>query len=225
MLPNLPNRRTRGLAGIGRTAMELSQIAAFWGVSILFILTPGADWAYAISAGLGHRITTGVTGLLLGHLMATLVVAAGVGALVAQVPAILTALTIGGALYLMWLGVQTIRHPSTPVSGGEIAAGSAWGWVGRGWGVSGMNPKVLLLFLALLPQFTSLSSEWPVGGQILALGAVHLISCAAVYLAVALTARIVLGTRPTLARGVSRVSGVLMAVIGGSLIVQLAVAG
>jgi hypothetical protein len=35
--------------------MPVATIAAFWGVSMLFVLTPGADWAYAIPSGLRHR--------------------------------------------------------------------------------------------------------------------------------------------------------------------------
>ncbi|WP_394525483.1 hypothetical protein [Paenarthrobacter nicotinovorans] len=35
--------------------MPFGTLAAFWAVSFLFVITPGADWAYAISAGLRHR--------------------------------------------------------------------------------------------------------------------------------------------------------------------------
>ena len=60
--------------------MTLSVLAAFWAVSFLFIITPGADWAYAISAGMrGRWVTPAVAGLLSGHLLATIIVAAGVG--------------------------------------------------------------------------------------------------------------------------------------------------
>ena len=80
--------------------MTLSILAAFWAVSFLFIITPGADWAYAISAGIrGRRVAPAVAGLLSGHLLATLVVAAGVGALLARSPLIMSLLTLGGALY------------------------------------------------------------------------------------------------------------------------------
>ena len=52
--------------------MTLSVLAAFWAVSFLFIITPGADWAYAISAGMrGRLVTPAVAGMLSGHLLAT----------------------------------------------------------------------------------------------------------------------------------------------------------
>ena len=53
--------------------MEMNVVLAFWCVSILFVLTPGADWAYAILAGIkGKFIVTAVTGLVLGHFIAIL---------------------------------------------------------------------------------------------------------------------------------------------------------
>lgn len=67
--------------------MEMSLIASFWVVSFLLIMTPGADWAYAISAGInGRRVVPAVMGLMSGHLLATIVVVAGVGVLIAGHP-------------------------------------------------------------------------------------------------------------------------------------------
>ena len=88
-------------------------VAAFWAVSFLLVITPGADWAYAIAAGLRHRLVfPAVGGLLAGHLAATAVVAAGVGALVARSPLVLTVLTAVGAAYLVWLGIGMLAHPA-----------------------------------------------------------------------------------------------------------------
>nr|WP_216819734.1 LysE family transporter [Zoogloea sp. LCSB751] len=90
--------------------MPVSALATFWAVSFLFVVTPGVDWAYAISAGLhGRVVVPAVTGLLIGHLLATFMVAAGVGGLVASSPSTLTALMVGGASYLLWLGVNMLR--------------------------------------------------------------------------------------------------------------------
>lgn len=81
--------------------MSLGLVAGFWGVSFLLVLTPGADWAYAITAGLRNSSPLpAVLGMLSGHVLATLVVAAGVGVLVASAPVVLTVLTVAGALYL-----------------------------------------------------------------------------------------------------------------------------
>lgn len=194
--------------------MALSLFAAFWVVSILLIMTPGADWAYAISAGVhGRGIVPAVAGLLCGHFIATIVVAAGVGALVASHPAILTVLIAAGAAYLLWLGINLFTHPPAPEAGGLNNLGSWQKWMMKGIFVSGMNPKVFLLFLALLPQFTDPTGSWPMSLQMIMLGLMHIVSCGTVYLIVGFSARAVLQTRPKAAQLVSRFSGAAMITI------------
>lgn len=201
--------------------MNVALLAAFWAVSIMFVITPGADWAYTISAGMRDRaVPPAVGGLLLGHLVATLIVAAGVGALITSVPFALTVLTIVGAAYLLWLGVGLIANPPVPVAASEQGQDS-WGrWAVKGFGVSGLNPKVFLLFLALLPQFTDAAAAWPVPTQIIALGGVHVINCCLVYLMVGYGSRAVLRTRPQAAEAVGRVSGAIMIVLAIVLVAE-----
>ena len=186
-------------------------VAAFWAVSFLFVVTPGADWAYAIAAGLRHRVVLpAVGGLLAGHLVATAVVAAGVGALVAQSPLVLTMLTTVGAIYLLSLGIGMLARPAVPEVGVEETPGSWLRQAAKGAAISGLNPKVFLLFLALLPQFTDPDAAWPLAAQIVVLGMVHVASCAVVYTGVGTGARRVLRARPTAARAVTRFSGAAM---------------
>jgi hypothetical protein len=69
-----------------------------WGVSFLLVLTPGADWAYAIGAGLWDRtVLPAVGGLVAGYVALTVVVADGVAALVARSAMVLTAVRAVGA--------------------------------------------------------------------------------------------------------------------------------
>ncbi|MFC9436518.1 LysE family translocator [Nocardia sp. NPDC057030] len=202
--------------------MAVGYIAAFWTVSVLLILVPGADWAYAIAAGLRERsVLPAVGGLLLGYVALTAVVAAGVAAVVDRNPVVLTALTVFGGLYLLWLGGTTLASASTPAALPEQANPAPWGTsVLRGIGISGLNPKAILLFLALLPQFTDRTGSWPLAAQIGTLGLIHTLSCAAIYLCVGVLARTVLRARPTAARLVTRVSGVAMIIIGALLLVE-----
>lgn len=202
--------------------MMISTVAAFWAVSFLFVITPGADWAYAIAAGVRHRtVMPAVGGLLAGHLLATAVVAAGVATVVANSPTVLTALTVAGAGYLVWLGFGMLTAPSTAPAAADESPGGSWArQAARGLGISGLNPKVFLLFLALLPQFIHPDAAWPVAAQIVALGLVHVASCAVIYTLVGTGARTVLRTRPTAARAVTRFSGAAMVVIGVVLIVE-----
>ncbi|WP_394525481.1 LysE family translocator [Paenarthrobacter nicotinovorans] len=161
-----------------------------------------------------------MAGLLTGHLVATAVVAAGVGALVASSPMVLTGLTIVGCAYLLWLGLGMCRNPSIPQAGVDHGEDSWARQALKGAGISGLNPKVFLLFLALLPQFTDPNGPWPVAGQIAALGLLHVTSCAVIYTGVGCGARAVLRTRPTAARTVTRFSGAAMILIGVVLLVE-----
>ena len=190
--------------------MEWGMVVAFWGVSMLFIMSPGADWSYAISAGIHKRVLPSVTGLLFGHVLATLIVAAGLGLVLAQHPQALMVLSLLGAAYLAWMGWQMFRQPAAP-SAGEQMDDTHWGrWCWKGFCVSGLNPKVLLLFLALLQQFIRPNQDSSITVQILALGLVHIISCAAVYFAVGFASQAVLSARPKAAWVVGKVSGVMM---------------
>ncbi|POX38546.1 lysine transporter LysE [Streptomyces sp. Ru73] len=211
--------------------MAASSIAAFWAVSVLLVLVPGADWAYAITAGLRDRsVLPAVGGLMLGYVGLTLVVVAGVAAVVAANPAVLTALTVLGSLYLIWLGITTLARPAAPAAADPAAdpaaapAGAAPGArILKGAGISGLNPKALLLYIALLPQFAAAhdsGSGWPLAAQIAVLGLVHMANCGAVYTGVGVLARTVLRARPTVARAVTRVSGAAMILIGALLLVE-----
>ncbi|MDR2299849.1 MAG: LysE family translocator [Comamonas sp.] len=205
--------------------MSFAALTAFWAVSFLLVLTPGADWAYVISAGLRGRklVLPATVGLACGALLATLAVAAGVGALVARNPAMLTALTATGALYLAWMGLGLWRSPAAIQSGSDAKTGTRWHWTLKGASVSGLNPKQLLLLLALLPQFVHPGDDWPVFVQIMALGAVHTASCAVVYFGVGWGSQSVLRSRPAAALAVSRLSGTLMLLIAALLLGEIVV--
>lgn len=201
--------------------MTLSVFVAFWAVSILFVITPGADWAYAISAGLkGRVVIPAVGGLLSGHLIATVIVAGGVGSLVANHPAALSVLTVVGAGYLLWLGINMLVRPATPHADANQVSGSWKRWAIKGLCVSGLNPKVFLLFLALLPQFTDATAAWPLPMQMIALGLIHTVSCGVIYLLVGFGSQFVLQARPAAARFVSRFSAAAMIIIAVILLIE-----
>lgn len=229
--------------------MDGSLVTQFWVVAVLLALTPGADWAYAIAAGLRARsIAPSILGMLSGYAVVITVVAVGVGSLVTRYPMLLTVLTIAGGAYLIWLGVSTLVRRVVPVAevvaaarlgarepvgagravspGGDAGRGragassdGAMGQFLRGAGVSAINPKGLLLLLALLPQFTS-PTGWPSTAQMLALGAIHLVNCAVIYSTVAHLARRILRSRPRATIIVTKASGVAMLVIGAGILVE-----
>ncbi|WBB69960.1 LysE family translocator [Micromonospora sp. WMMD812] len=217
--------------------MPAHSVLAFWAVALLLIVIPGADWAFTLGTALrGGPVAAAVGGLVLGYTAMTLVVAAGTGALVAGTPLAMTVLTVAGGLYLVWLGVTTLVGP-VPTPAGATSAGpvdaapgaegrdgrahpAGWALLARGVGVSGLNPKALLLFVALLPQFTDARWDWPVAVQLGLLGLLFTLTCAIFYATMGRFARTVLRARPATARVVSRLSGVGMVAIGVSLLIE-----
>jgi threonine/homoserine/homoserine lactone efflux protein len=110
--------------------------------------------------------------------------------------------------------------PSAPVAGAHQGSQPWARRAAKGAGVSGLNPKALLLFLALLPQFISRGAAWPLAAQIALLGLVHIANCAVVYTGVGTAARRVLRTRPAAARAVTRFAGAAMIAIAALLLVE-----
>jgi threonine/homoserine/homoserine lactone efflux protein len=201
--------------------MAASSVLAFWGVAALLIAVPGPDWAFILGMSAGPRaVVPAVAGLAIGYTAVTAVVAAGVGAAVAGSPAVLTALAVVGGGYLMWQGAMIVARPPTASAIAGGGSGRRGGTLVRGVAVSALNPKALLMFLALLPQFTDPDWTWPVAAQIGLLGVLFTLSCAAFYVGLGLLASTLVQPRPA----VARLSGAAMVVLGGALIAERALA-
>jgi threonine/homoserine/homoserine lactone efflux protein len=203
--------------------MAVGSVLTFWAVAILLIIVPGADWAFTIGAAVrGRPVASAVGGLVIGYTAMTAVVAAGIGALLASTPTVLSALTVVGGAYLIWLGVKTLRKPPAGFTSTAHDASMPTGRATllRGIGVSGLNPKGLLLFVALLPQFANQRWEWPLAVQLALLGLLFTATCGIFYAVMGLFARTLLHARPRAARTVSCISGASMILIGLSLLIE-----
>ncbi|WP_284986660.1 LysE family translocator [Arthrobacter sp. fls2-241-R2A-172] len=195
---------------------------AFILVAVTLACTPGVDWAYSISAGLRQRsFVPAVAGLCSGYVIHTVLMAAGLAALLAGVPGLLGWLTVAGAAYLLWLGVATIRSwrgASFSGEAGVVHSANPLRTFLQGMGTSGINPKGLLFFVALVPQFVSPEAALPVPVQSGLLGLTFVFLAAVVYTAVALTSRKLLASRPGAAKVVTLVSGIIMIGLGAVLL-------
>src|SRR5262249_20110213 len=125
-------------------------------------------------------------------------------------------ITLAGAGYLLSLGISIIRRPAE-LAAPDQPTQSTVRHALRGAAVSGLNPKGLLLFFAILPQFVVAKAAWPAPVQLATLGAFHIAVCTVVYLSVALAANRVLASRPGVARLIGRVSGGSMILVGVGL--------
>ncbi|MFC9558736.1 LysE family translocator [Agromyces sp. NPDC056965] len=202
--------------------MNIQLLLACWAMMTFMVLVPGPDWAYVIASGLRDRsILPALGGILIGYLAAVVAVAVGVGAAVAAMPWVLVGLTFTAAAYLLYLGVRVLIEPPAAVAGASGGAETRpWLRVVQGAGVSGLNPKGLLVLVVLLPQFTDAAGAWPIPVQLAVLGLIFVGSCALVYSAVGMGAKTVLRARPSAMRLVSRISGAAMVVLAVVLVVE-----
>ncbi|MFJ9867404.1 LysE family translocator [Streptomyces sp. NPDC101165] len=201
--------------------MDSGLLFSYLAVDLLLVCVPGADWAFVIATALrGRSVPRAVAGLVSGYALHTVLATAGLAVLVAGSPRLLTALTVAGAGYLLWLGWGVLRRPAVPGAADEAPDADRHLFL-RGATISGLNPKGLLLYLSVLPQFLTLrGAHLPIAAQTAALGLLHMACCAAVYLSVGALARVLLAARPAAARAVTRTSGAAMLGIGAFLLVE-----
>lgn len=138
---------------------SLAVLAAFTPAVLVVALTPGPDMTLflgnAVAQGRRAGIATlvGTNGGLIVH---ALFAAFGLSALLAASETAFTVVKVAGALYLVWLAWQAIRHGSsvTLQAPGGIAK-SQREMMLTAFGVNLLNPKIVLFFVTFLPQFVS----------------------------------------------------------------------
>jgi threonine/homoserine/homoserine lactone efflux protein len=201
-----------------------SHLLAFGLVSFVLIVVPGPNVLFVISRSLMLGRAAGVGTALGGQLGVYTQVAAvafGVGALVARSVALFSIIKLAGAVYLGYLGVQAIRHRRALSAALQAPAErkSIVRIIGDGIAVGVTNPKSIVFFAAVLPQFAD-PSGGHVPGQMLLLGAVFMVIavvCDSSYALVAGTARAWLARSPRRLEMVGGSGGLVMIGIGASL--------
>lgn len=170
----------------------LETLIAFFGVAVILALTPGPDNIFVLlqSAQRGWRAGLAVVvGLCAGILVHTAAVALGLAALFAASAVAFTVLKFCGAAYLAYLAWGALRAPPAVASqddGPTPAASpvSLWRMAGRGVVMNLTNPKVLVFFLAFLPQFAD-PALGGVAPQLMVLGMVFMLATLLVFGAIA----------------------------------------
>ena len=197
--------------------------------AILIILAPGPSVLFAIA----RAITWGrasaiaaVAGNALGMLTLSILVAFGLGPILEASKIAFLAIQFFGGAYLLYLGIEAIRHSklhaAAMVSEGEIAGAieqrpSQLRSIRDGFWVGALNPKGLVFFAAILPQFLDRSPSASATGQLLAMGLTFAILAFALdgtWATLAGTVRNWLATTPSRLVFLRRVGGVVMLLLG-----------
>ena len=139
-------------------------VVAFAAASVLLIAIPGPSVLFVVGRSLALGRSSGLLSVLgneLGALPLVAAVAFGIGAVVAESMLLFTVVKLLGASYLVWLGIQAIRHRTdTTTADGAPPRGAPSPWVTlrQGFVVGVTNPKTVVFFVAALPQFVDVGA-------------------------------------------------------------------
>ncbi|WP_406270981.1 LysE family translocator [Actinacidiphila glaucinigra] len=138
--------------------VSFDRLVAFALVSLVLVVIPGPSVLFVIGRALAHgrRVAlTSVAGNTLGSYVLVVAVALGVGPVVERSALLFAALKLAGAAYLVYLGVKALRHRGdlAMASGDARAARGALRTLGEGFAVGVSNPKTMVFYAAVLPQF------------------------------------------------------------------------
>ena len=202
------------------------QLAAFLAAAVAITVAPGPDNLMVLSLGMSRGRRAGVAfglGCALGCLSHTALAALGVSALIAASPTAFGLLRWTGGAYLVWLGVQAIRNarPAQAPSG-TARAEDLRALFGRGLVANAVNPKVIVFFLAFLPQFVD-AGRGAAGAQTVQLGIAFTLQAALIFGAIGWFAGHVggwLARRPAVGAWMDRVAGGVFVALGARLILS-----
>lgn len=207
--------------------MATHSFAAFVVASTLLILLPGPSVLFVIgrSLALGRRGgLLSVAGNELGSVPLIAAVALGVGALVAESVLVFNVVKVVGAAYLAYLGVQAIRRRRLDPDVGVVATvpASSWAPLRQGFVVGVTNPKTIVFFVAVLPQFVDVDAGH-VPAQMMALGLTFVLIaliCDGAWALLAGTAREWFASSPRRLRVMRSSGGAMMVALSGVLLMS-----
>lgn len=143
--------------------VSVDQVLAFGLASFIVIVIPGPSVLFAIGRALAHGRRTAlasVFGNAVGLEVVAACVALGIGTVVERSALLFTAVKLAGACYLIWLGIRAIRQRrglTSAFAAGGVARGHRRAAL-EGFVVGVTNPKSVILFAAILPQFIDRSA-------------------------------------------------------------------
>jgi threonine/homoserine/homoserine lactone efflux protein len=201
--------------------MSWAAWALFVVTELALSLTPGPAVLFVVAQALRHggrRSLWANFGILSGNAFYFLLSAAGLGAVLVASHGLFLVVKWCGAAYLIYLGLRLLLAPGHPPAElGPAGARPGWGVLRQGFVLQAANPKALVFFVALLPQFLDPSGDVPLQVGVLAVSslAVEFLVLAGYGLAAGRLAG--WARRPGVARATDRVAGSLLVGAGVSL--------
>jgi threonine/homoserine/homoserine lactone efflux protein len=199
---------------------ETANFALFLAAALVVAVTPGPGIFYVaartMAGGRGEGLASSV-GTGLGGLVHVVAGAAGVSAIVMASAEAFTVLKFAGALYLVWLGIKTIREARVALPNAVATTGARRAFR-EGIVVEALNPKTAAFFLAFVPQFVDPAGSVALQFAILGLISVALNTLADIGVAfMASSARTALARRPRAIRRIREGSGLVICGLGVTL--------
>ncbi|MGC0366188.1 threonine/homoserine/homoserine lactone efflux protein [Rhodococcus sp. 27YEA15] len=152
-------------------------------VATAMVLTPGPNMIYLISRSISQGRRAGLislAGVVLGFLFYLAATGAGLTVVFVAVPTLFTVVKIAGALYLGWLAWSMVRPGGTSAfEVGDTPRHSNVRLFGMGLTTNLLNPKIALMYAALIPQFVN-PAAGPLWQQVAVLGAVQIAVAASI---------------------------------------------
>ncbi len=151
------------------------QLAAFIVASMVIIIVPGPSVLFTLARGVAWGRAVAVLTVLgnsLGALSLSVIVAVGLGPLLARSRVLSIVLQVLGGIYLIWLGTEAFRHrhaDAATMTTREPQRPSTVQIVRQGYVVGVLNPKSLVFFVAVFPHFVN-RAKGDVTLQLLLLG-------------------------------------------------------
>jgi threonine/homoserine/homoserine lactone efflux protein len=166
----------------------MPDIALFLAASALLAIAPGPDVIYVLTRGISQGPRAGFAaalGFASGCIFHTLLAALGIAALIRSSELAFDLVRYAGAAYLVWIGIQALRHRAAFSIEGASDTRALWTIYKQSVIGNMLNPKVTLFFLAFLPQFVN-SEAGNIGMQMALLGLLFMAVTIVVFGAVAL---------------------------------------
>lgn len=202
--------------------VPLSNLVAFSLAAFVLIAIPGPSVLFVVGRSLALGRKGGLLSVLgntLGELVQVAAVAVGLGVVLTQSVVLFTVIKFAGAAYLVYLGIRAIRHRGQGTTTDPVRGSSTGRVLREGTLVGATNPKSLMFFVAVLPQFVDYSAG-AIPWQLATLGLVFLLIAVVSDSAWALaagTARQWFARSPRRVAAVGTTGGVMMIGLGGTL--------